>query len=48
MFFVIRDAEAAVYAIDAAVCLIHSVAAGDVFSAILDTVSLVGWVKNAL
>lgn len=48
MLIQLKDAEAAVYAIEAAVCLSQSIASGNYGQAILDAVSLFGWVKNTI
>ena len=46
--FATKDAEAAVYAIEAAVNLCNSLACGDYATAILDAVALFGFGKNAI
>ena len=48
MFTLIEDAEAAVYAIEAGVCLCETVVAGDLLGSALNLVSLLGWTKNAM
>lgn len=45
---IMKDAEAAVYAIEAAVCLCENLAAGNFLGACIDCVTLIGWTKNAL
>jgi len=45
--FFVKDAEAAVYAIEAAVSFVNSVSAANHAQAALDFVAFVGWVKNA-
>lgn len=47
MFF-LKDAEAAVYAIEAAVLLCGSLAEGNYAQAALDCISLIGWTKNTI
>ena len=46
--YFIKDAEAAVYAIEAGVCLIETALAGDIAGSCLNLVSLLGWTKNAM
>lgn len=48
MFTIFKDAESAVYALEAAVHLFSSLSQGDYGQACLDAVSLCGWAKNAL
>ena len=43
----LKDAEAAVYAIESAVLLVGSIAEGNYAQAVLDTISLFGWIKNS-
>lgn len=42
------DAEAAVYAIESAICLVQSASTGNWSQAVLDATSLFGWVKNSI
>jgi len=45
--FFIKDAEAAVYALEAAICLFSSMTSGNYGQAALDLITLVGWVRNS-
>ncbi|MCA1776073.1 MAG: hypothetical protein LC676_10820 [Loktanella sp.] len=46
--FLIKDAEAAVYAVEAAVSLSDAAAAGDIAGITINLISLLGWTKNAM
>lgn len=46
MAFAPKDAEAAAYAIEAAVCLVTSIASSDYAQACVDAIALAGWVRN--
>lgn len=48
MLIQLKDAEAAVYALESAVLLAGSLAEGNYAQAILDGISLFGWVKNTI
>jgi len=47
MFNLVKDAEAAVYAIESAILLVESVGSNNWGQAVLDLVSLYGWIRNA-
>lgn len=46
--FMIKDAEAAIYAIEAAVNLFTDISNGNYISACLNSVQLVGWFRNMI
>jgi hypothetical protein len=43
----LKDAEASVYALECAVCLVISIASADYAQAAVDFVGLVGWAFNS-
>ena len=45
--YFVKDAEAAVYAIECALCFFESMTSNNYGQATLDLVGLFGWVKNA-
>jgi hypothetical protein len=44
----IKDAEAAVYAIESAVCFWTSVSSGNYLGACVEAIALAGWIKNTI